>query len=399
MMKFLSRTLLLSLLAFFALRPAHAQVMVGVHVSFGPPALPIYDQPPCPEDGYMWTPGYWAYDDDDGYYWVPGTWLAAPEPGYLWTPGWWGWDDGGFFLWHEGYWGEHVGFYGGIDYGFGYTGDGFYGGRWDHDHFFYNTAVVHVNEENIHNVYRDTTVIHNTTVNESHVSFNGGQGGIEARPTREQQSYSQEHHVAPVAAQTQHMQMARSNPQLRASVNQGRPQIAATARANQFSGNGAVAARQAGGEYHAPAQQPRGGEPGRNNEVRPAAPGGNEAQPTNEARPAAENPSHARDLQPHQVQQSPNEGNSKEQQRYQQQQQKLIDKQNQEHQKLAQQQEKEDQKAQKQNLNQQRQQQMEQKHQQQTQQMEQRHQQQSQHVQERQAPAQHPSAQPRERPH
>jgi hypothetical protein len=90
----------------FAL-PSIAQI--GISVSFGPPPLPVYAQPPCPDDGYLWTPGYWAYDNYFGYYWVPGTWVPAPQPGLLWTPGWWGWNAGAF-LFHEGYWAPHVGF-------------------------------------------------------------------------------------------------------------------------------------------------------------------------------------------------------------------------------------------------------------------------------------------------
>jgi WXXGXW repeat (2 copies) len=55
-----------------------------------PPPLPVYDQPPIPGPGYLWTPGYWDWSDDaDDYYWVPGTWVEPPEPGYLWTPGYW----------------------------------------------------------------------------------------------------------------------------------------------------------------------------------------------------------------------------------------------------------------------------------------------------------------------
>jgi hypothetical protein len=50
------------------------------------PPLVVYDQPPCPEDGYFWSPGYWAYGDD-GYFWVPGIWVEVPQPGYYWTPG------------------------------------------------------------------------------------------------------------------------------------------------------------------------------------------------------------------------------------------------------------------------------------------------------------------------
>src|SRR6201997_4575615 len=108
--------------------PASAQVAVGISVRSGPPALPVYVQPPCPTEGYIWTPGYWAYGAA-GYYWVPGVWVAPPRVGVLWTPGYWGFG-GGLYAWHPGYWGPHVGFYGGINYGFGYFGAGFAGGVW-----------------------------------------------------------------------------------------------------------------------------------------------------------------------------------------------------------------------------------------------------------------------------
>src|SRR5476649_1343219 len=75
---------------------------IGVSITVGPPALPVYEQPPCPAEGYIWTPGYWSYDyDASDYYWVPGTWVEAPEVGFLWTPGYWGWG-GDRFLFHEG---------------------------------------------------------------------------------------------------------------------------------------------------------------------------------------------------------------------------------------------------------------------------------------------------------
>ena len=79
------------------------QVSVNVSVGVPPPELPVYEQPAIPGDGYIWTPGYWAWSDDDqDYYWVPGTWVLAPQPGYLWTPGYWGWG-GAAFIWHLGY--------------------------------------------------------------------------------------------------------------------------------------------------------------------------------------------------------------------------------------------------------------------------------------------------------
>ena len=166
--------------------PSAAQI--GISVRIGPPALPVYEQPICPGDGYLWSPGYWAWSDDDGYYWVPGTWVEAPEPGLLWTPGYWGWNDGAY-LWNAGYWGPQIGFYGGINYGYGYGGNGFYGGEWRGGHFFYNTAVMRVNTTQITNVYVNRTVIVN---NNSHVAFNGGRGGVAARPTSEQERFAHE---------------------------------------------------------------------------------------------------------------------------------------------------------------------------------------------------------------
>jgi YXWGXW repeat-containing protein len=78
------RLLLLTLLILATSAIAYAQFSVSI--VFAPPALPVYEQPAAPGDGYLWTPGYWAYGDD-GYFWVPGTWVMAPEVGYLWTPG------------------------------------------------------------------------------------------------------------------------------------------------------------------------------------------------------------------------------------------------------------------------------------------------------------------------
>ena len=51
-----------------------------------------------------------------------------------------------------------MGFYGGIDYGFGYFGVGFVGGRWDNGHFFYNRSVVNIDVNVIHNVYNSPVI-------------------------------------------------------------------------------------------------------------------------------------------------------------------------------------------------------------------------------------------------
>jgi hypothetical protein len=73
---------------------------------------------------------------------VPGTW-ALPPAALLWTPAYWAYSDGEYVL-YDVYWAPEVGFYGGIDYGFGYTGYGYEGGYWNNGTFFYNSAVNNI---------------------------------------------------------------------------------------------------------------------------------------------------------------------------------------------------------------------------------------------------------------
>src|SRR6201993_2720168 len=187
--------------------PATSFAGVVVSVTIAPPVLPVYAQPACPGDGYIWTPGYWAWGPA-GYYWVPGTWVQPPTVGFLWTPGYWGWSEGAY-IWHAGYWGPHIGFYGGVNYGFGYYGSGYEGGYWRGNSFYYNTAVSHVNTTVVRNVYVNRTVINNVTVNR--VSYNGGHGGINVRPTPQQQTALNERRMGPVGAQMTHEQVARQD--------------------------------------------------------------------------------------------------------------------------------------------------------------------------------------------
>ncbi len=188
-----------------------------------PPPLPEYTQPECPGENYIWTPGTWSYQST-GYYWVPGVWVSAPFVGALWTPPYWGYE-GSQYRWHGGFWGRHVGFYGGIDYGFGYVGRGYEGGYWNHDVFAYNRAVTNVNVNVIHNVYNHTVV--NNTVNR--ISYNGGRGGINVRPVAAEIAAVHERPMAPVPVQRQHVQQAAANREQFASVNHGRPAVAAVA--------------------------------------------------------------------------------------------------------------------------------------------------------------------------
>jgi hypothetical protein len=223
------RNLLRSLAAVLLLAtlPLAANAGVFVSVTIAPPALPVYVAPPMPAPGYFWTPGYWSYADG-GYFWVPGTWVLAPAPGLLWTPGYWGWV-GGAYVWNAGYWGPHVGFYGGINYGFGYGGVGFHGGAWEGGRFVANTTVIN-----------NTTIVNNTTVNR--VSFNGGAGGVVATPTAAEQRAAHENHVPMSQLQQQHEQAAARDTTMRASYNHGTPSVAATAKAGTFYGKGVVAA-------------------------------------------------------------------------------------------------------------------------------------------------------------
>lgn len=213
----------------FSVVPRHAVAQISVSIAIAPPALPEYEQPVLDEEGGVWVPGYWDYGRD-GYFWVPGTWVQPPEYGLLWTPGYWGWANGGY-AWNAGYWGSSVGFYGGIDYGFGYSGRGYTGGHWQGQHFYYNTAVNRVDVTNIHNTYTET-IVNNTTVNR--VSFNGGRGGLTARPTSTEQAAARGQHQPATALQEQHRQAAMATHPLLASVNHGRPNITATSKPAEF---------------------------------------------------------------------------------------------------------------------------------------------------------------------
>ena len=204
-----------------------------------PPELPVYEQPPIPAPGYVWAPGYWGIGPV-GYYWVPGTWVLPPTVGLLWTPGYWAWRDG-IYVWSAGYWGPHVGFYGGVNYGYGYGGAGYEGGRWDNGVFIYNRTVNNFGNVTITHVYEKAVYVEPGA---SRVSFNGGSGGTTVRPTQEEQTAANEHHVAAIPSQLQHERTASENKALLASENHGTPAIAATAKPGEFAGKGVVAARE-----------------------------------------------------------------------------------------------------------------------------------------------------------
>jgi hypothetical protein len=237
---------------------AWAQAAVSINIA--PPPLLAYVQPPVPGDGYIWTPGYWSWSAlDADYYWVPGTWVLAPNEGDLWTPGYWAFENAGYF-WHIGYWGSRVGFYGGVNYGYGYSGTGYQGGRWNHGAFQYNRALSNVNTRIVHNVYGTSTVGQQSL---NRVSFNGGVNGLTARPTGSQRQLQSAEHAGPSADQVAHETAARALPTQRAHGPPDVPQVAATPRPSEFAAPGVENVRSA------PAARP----------TRPAAPRAPMAEP------------------------------------------------------------------------------------------------------------------------
>jgi uncharacterized protein DUF4124/YXWGXW repeat-containing protein len=188
---------------------------VEMRAAQAPPPLLNDEQPPCAEDGYLWTPGYWAWRG--GYYWVRGTWVRPPRVGVLWTPGYWEYASA-VYAFHPGYWGPHIGFYGGVNYGFGYVGVGFAGGRWVGNSFAYNRTVSNVDTGVIHHTYSEA-VVNNVTLNK--VSYNGGPGGTMTGATMEEKAAAAEPHIPPMALQRQIMQQTAMNPVPIARANEG----------------------------------------------------------------------------------------------------------------------------------------------------------------------------------
>jgi WXXGXW repeat (2 copies) len=256
-----------------------------------PPPLPTYQQPEAPGPNYIWTPGYWSYAPV-GYYWVPGAWVLAPYPGALWTPGYWAFY-GNSYRFYRGYWGPHIGFYGGINYGFGYTGSGYHGGYWNGNNFYYNRAVNRINETRITNVYNRTVVVNN---NYNRVSYNGGRGGIPVRPQPAEIAAMRGPRTPPMSAQVQNQRQAAENRQQFYNQNKGRPTIVASPQplpadhnvhpvASPMPANSAHPNQPDRPQFQTnrPAQQ---AQPAHQPQIQPARPEQTQVQPVRPAQPA-----------------------------------------------------------------------------------------------------------------
>lgn len=203
---------------------SQAQVFIGFNIGTPPPPLPYYasyQQPLLTTPGQVWQPGYWAWGPA-GYYWVPGTYVTPPSAGLYWTPGYWGYDSGSY-AWNNGYWAPQVGYYGGINYGFGYPGIGYNGGYWNNGAFLYNTAVTNVDRRFVTNVYTRNVVVGRNGVR---YAFNGP-GGVRVRPTARELIVAREHHVAPTSIQVEHARIAGQDRNLYVRNNNGHPRVLA----------------------------------------------------------------------------------------------------------------------------------------------------------------------------
>src|SRR6266498_1123378 len=255
----------LVLAAFLALPFATSFAQVEFSVGWAPPPLPVYEQPACPVEGYLWTPGYWGWNADYyDYYWVPGVWVPPPRVGLLWTPGWWGWR-GGSYAFNQGYWGPTVGFYGGVNYGYGYTGNGYWGGRWQGNTFQYNTAVTRVNTNVVRNTYVNNSV--SNQLNANRASFNGPNGVNKQETAAQKAAAANAKKIPPNSQQLPRQQAAAKDRNLQASVNKGKPNADAIKTFNKNEGvgqgkGGAERLGAAGGAAHGPRQMtPRSGQP------------------------------------------------------------------------------------------------------------------------------------------
>jgi hypothetical protein len=106
------------------------------------------------------------------------------------------------YHYHYGFWGRHIGYYGGVNYGFGYVGVGYQGGYWNGDRFNYNRSVNNVTITNVQVYNRtitNTVVINNVTVNitNNRSSYNGP-GGVTRKPLPTEVAATREQRIPPM---------------------------------------------------------------------------------------------------------------------------------------------------------------------------------------------------------
>ncbi len=159
----------------------------------------------------------------------------------------------------------YMGYYGGINYGYGYFGRGYEGGYWRGGRFQYNANVNVVHITNV-NVYR-----HPINVSRGpRVSYNGP-GGVRQRPAPAEIAAMRGTRVAPMNTQVQLQRSASQDKGQFANVNRGRPAAA-------------VAPRPVQSDPHPPKALP----PARIQQPRPSPQQGQQQRPGEVNRPGGE---------------------------------------------------------------------------------------------------------------
>jgi hypothetical protein len=97
--RFVRKTVLTALLA-LCLAPAVSMAQVTVRIGPPPPVHEHYG--PRPHRGWVWQPGYHAWDGNR-YVWHGGAWAEPPHPGAVWVPHHWVHRHGGWVM-VEGHW-------------------------------------------------------------------------------------------------------------------------------------------------------------------------------------------------------------------------------------------------------------------------------------------------------
>jgi len=80
--------------------PAFARIDFDVDINTAPPA-PQVEVVQAARPGFLWIPGYWAWEDGR-HVWVEGRWIQE-RPGYMWVPEHWE-QRGSKWHFERGYW-------------------------------------------------------------------------------------------------------------------------------------------------------------------------------------------------------------------------------------------------------------------------------------------------------
>jgi hypothetical protein len=98
----LVRTAILTTLLTVATSCVSAAPRGRVYVRVGPPAPIVETRVVAPGPGYVWIPGFHAWDGR-AYVWRPGRWERGPRASARWVPARWVRDRRGWYL-VEGHW-------------------------------------------------------------------------------------------------------------------------------------------------------------------------------------------------------------------------------------------------------------------------------------------------------